>query len=133
VDYDGISVVRKVWDGRASIFELEATGPAGRIEGIGLRLYNSVSHQWSLNWASSVDGNMTRPMIGEFKDGRGQFFDQEPFEGRAILVRNGFSEIRRDASRFEQAFSDDGGKTWEINWIMTFARVKKGEADKSFD
>jgi hypothetical protein len=130
VDYDGISVVKKVWDGRASIFELEATGPAGHIEGVGLRLYSPESHQWSLNWASSADGTMTRPMVGEFKGGRGQFFDQEAFQGKAILVRNGFSDITSDSSRFEQAFSDDGGKTWETNWIMTFTRTKS-EPDKS--
>jgi hypothetical protein len=118
--YDGNSNVRKVWGGRASIFELEAAGPAGHIEGVGLRLYNARTHQWTLNWASSTDGKLENPMIGSFKDGIGQFFDQEFFEGRAIYVRNGFSAITPDSSRFEQAFSDDGGRTWETNWIMTF-------------
>ncbi len=61
-------------------------------------------------------------MIGEFKDGRGDFYDQETFNGRSILVRNGFSDITPNSSRFEQAFSPDGGKTWETNWIMTFSR-----------
>jgi hypothetical protein len=127
--YDGISVVRKVWDGRASLFELEAGSPAGQIEGVGLRLYNPQSRQWSLNWANSSGGTIGQPMVGEFKDGRGVFFDQEPFNGRAIYVRNGFSDITPDSSRFEQAFSGDGGKTWEINWVMTFTRVKD-DSDK---
>lgn len=121
--YDGVSVVRKVWNGRASIFELEAQGPAGHLEGVGLRLYNPQSHQWSLNWASSADGKLEQPMIGEFENGRGKFFDQETFNGRAIYVRNGFSDITPNSSRFEQAFSDDGGKSWETNWIMTFTRM----------
>jgi hypothetical protein len=128
-DYDGISVVRKVLDGRASLFELEATGKAGHIEGAGLRLYNPESHQWGLNWANSTVGTFERPNVGEFKDGRGDFYDQEPFNGRTILVRNGFSEITPDSSRFEQAFSDDGGKTWETNWIMTFVRIKDKPGD----
>jgi hypothetical protein len=63
---------------------------------------------------------LTQPMIGEFKDGRGEFYDQETFNERSVLVRNGFSEITPTSSRFEQAFSADGGKTWETNWIMTF-------------
>lgn len=130
VEYEGISVVRKIWDGRASLFELEVNGPAGHIEGVGLRLYNPQSHQWSLNWANSADGTMTRPMIGEFKNGRGEFFDQEIFNGRAILARNGFSGITQNSSRFEQAFSSDGGKTWETNWVMTFTRMK-GEPDQA--
>lgn len=127
VEYDGVSVVRKVWDGRASLFELEVSGPAGRIEGMGLRLYNPQSRQWSLNWANSADGILGVPTVGEFKNGRGEFFDQEQFNGRFILVRNAFSDISTDSSRFEQAFSDDGGKTWETNWIMTFKRIKEGD------
>jgi hypothetical protein len=122
VEYDGTSEVEKVWGGKASLFVLEASGPAGKIEGMGLRMYNPQSKQWSLNWTNSSDGVMTIPMIGEFRDGRGEFFDQEPFRGRAILTRNGFSEIKADSSKFEQAFSDDGGKTWETNWVMTFER-----------
>jgi hypothetical protein len=122
VDYDGTSRVSKIWNGRASLFELEATGPAGHIEGVGLRLYNPKSRQWSLNWASSRDGVIGKPMIGEFANGEGHFYDQEDFQGRSILDRNGFSDIKPDSSRFEQAFSDDGGKNWETNWIMTFTR-----------
>ena len=122
VDYDGTSDVSKIWNGRASLFELEATGPAGHIEGVGLRLYDPKSHQWSLNWASSRDGVIGKPMVGEFLDGQGQFYDQEDFQGRSILDRKGFSDIKPDSSRFEQAFSDDGGKNWETNWIMTFTR-----------
>jgi len=72
-EYDGTSVVSKVWDGRANLLELEADWPAGRIEGLGLRLYNPESHQWSLNWASSVDGEFQQPpMIGQFVGGRGE-------------------------------------------------------------
>ncbi|HEV8590753.1 MAG TPA: hypothetical protein VGQ55_01515 [Pyrinomonadaceae bacterium] len=129
VEYEGVSVVRKVWNGRASLFELEVDGSAGHIEGLGLRLYNPLSHQWNLNWANSTDGTMTKPMIGEFKNGRGEFFDQESFSGRAIYVRNGFSNITPNSSRFEQAFSDDGGKTWETNWVMTFT-LMKDESEK---
>jgi hypothetical protein len=122
VEYDGVSVVRPVWNGRASLFELEADGPAGHIEGVGLRLYNPQSHQWSLNWANSAAGTLGVPTVGEFKNGRGEFVDQETFNGRTILVRNSFSDITTNSSRFEQTFSDDEGKTWETNWIMTFVR-----------
>ena len=122
VEYDGVSVVRPVWNGRASLFELEADGPAGHIEGVGLRLYNAQSHQWRLNWASSATGTLGVPTIGEFKNGRGEFIDQETFNGRTILVRNIFADITTNSSRFEQTFSDDGGNTWETNWIMTFVR-----------
>jgi hypothetical protein len=127
VEYDGISIVNKVWNGRASLFELDVSGPAGHLEGAGLRLYNPETHQWSLNWANSSDGVINKPMIGEFKDGRGEFFDQEEFNGRIILARNGFSDITPNSSRFEQAFSDDGGKTWETNWVMTFTRQEASE------
>jgi hypothetical protein len=124
VEYEGITVVRKVWNGRANLVELVADGPAGHFEGLNLRLYNRESHQWSLNFASSSGGVMSQPTIGEFKNGRGEFFDQESLNGRAIFVRFVISGITPNSCRFEQSFSDDGGKTWEVNWIAIDTRVK---------
>jgi hypothetical protein len=124
VDYEGTSVVRRVWNGRANLVELEADGPGGHFEGLNLRLYNPQSHQWSLNFSNGNGGTLSQPTIGEFKDGRGEFFDQETLNGRAIYVRFVISDIIPDSCRFEQAFSDDGGKTWEVNWIATDTRVK---------
>jgi hypothetical protein len=125
VEYDGTTVVRKVWNGRANLVELEVNGTAGHIEALSLRLYNPQSHQWSLNFSNSVGGSLSQPTIGEFKNGRGEFFDQEFLNGRAILVRFIVSDIKPDSVRFEQAFSDDGGKTWEVNWIAIDTRVKE--------
>src|ERR1041384_5676840 len=72
VEYEGTSVVSKVLDGRANLVELKVDGPAGRIEGLSLRLYNPQSRQWSLNFANINSGTLTLPTIGEFKDGRGE-------------------------------------------------------------
>ena len=124
VEYEGTTVVRKVWNGCANLVELAADGPAGHFEGLNLRLYNPQSRQWSLNFANSNGGTMSQPTIGDFKNGRGEFFDQETFNGRAIFVRFVISDITPNSCRFEQAFSDDGGKTWEVNWIATDTRVK---------
>ena len=123
VTYEGTTVVRKVWNGRANLGELEIDGNAGHIELLSLRLYNPSSRQWSLNVASSGGGTLGVPAIGEFKNGRGEFFDQETFNGRAILIRFVISDITPNSCHFEQAFSDDGGKTWEVNWSATDTRV----------
>jgi hypothetical protein len=130
VEYEGISVVRKIWNGRANLVELTADGPAGHFQGLNLRLYNPQSHHWSLNFANSNGGGTRQPTVGEFKNGRGEFFDQETLNGRAILVRFVVSDITPNSCRFEQAFSDDGGGTWEVNWIATDTRVKD-ESDKA--
>lgn len=122
-EYEGTTIVRKVWNGRANLVELDVNGPAGHIEALSLRLYNPESHQWSLNFANSKGGSLGQPTIGEFKNGRGEFFDQETFNGRAILVRFVISDITPNSCRFEQAFSDDGGKSWEVNWIATDTRL----------
>lgn len=132
VELEGTSVIRKVWNGRANLVELEVDGPSGHIEGLSLRLYNPESHQWSLNFANSNGGTLSQPTIGEFKNGRGEFFDEELLNGRAILVRNVFSNITRDSYRFEQAFSADGGKTWEVNWIATDTRVRDGSGGSGY-
>ncbi len=123
VEYEGTTVVRKVGNGHANLVELEVNGPTGRIEALSLRLYNPQSHQWSLNFANSQSGTVGVPTIGEFRNGRGEFVDQEQFNGRAILVRFVISQISPDSCHFEQAYSDDGGKTWETNWIANDTRV----------
>jgi hypothetical protein len=124
VEYEGTTVVRKVWDGRANLVELDVKGPAGRIEALSLRLYNPSARQWSLNFSNRASGSMGIPAIGEFRDGRGEFYNQETLNGRAILVRFVISDITTHSCRFEQAYSDDGGKTWEVNWIATDTRER---------
>ena len=128
VEYEGTTVVRKVWGGRANLVELDVSGPAGRIEGLSLRLYNPEARQWSLNFSNSASGTLTAPVVGEFRDGRGEFFGQESLNGRAIFVRFIITCPGPDTCRFEQAFSDDGGKTWEVNWVAVDTRVKDAAA-----
>ena len=129
VEYEGTTVVSKVWDGRANLLELRMDGPKGHFEGLSLRLYNPQARQWSLNFSNAASGTIAQPTIGGFKNGRGEFYDQEALDGRAILVRFVISEITADSAHFEQSFSDDGGKSWEVNWIATDTRI--AEADKA--
>lgn len=129
-ELSGTTVVRKVWDGRANLVELVAEGPGGRFEGLSLRLYNPQSRQWSLHFASSRDGTLAVPTLGEFRDGKGEFYAQETLGGRAILVRFVIIPLSTDSVRFEQSFSDDGGRTWEVNWIAHDTRVRPPPAAK---
>ncbi len=126
-EFDGTSYTLKVWDGRANIEQFETNSSAAHIEGMTLRLYNSDSHQWSIYWATSNNGILGIPTIGEFKNGEGEFYDQEPINGRTILVRFIWSRITSNSAHFEQSFSDDGGKTWEVNWITDQTRVSEDD------
>jgi len=123
VEFDGTSVTREVWNGRSQIEEFEVDSPSGHVEGLTLRLYRPEGHQWYLYWANGKDGVLGQPTVGAFKNGRGEFYDQEPFNGRMILVRYVWSDITPNSAHFEQSFSDDGGKTWEVNWITDQTRV----------
>jgi len=123
IEFDGTSITKKVWGGKAFLEEFQTDGPSGHIEGLTLRLYNPQSRQWSLYWANSRNGNLDQPMIGEFQNGVGQFFDQEAFNGKTIFVRYEWSRITPNSAHFEQSFSEDGGKTWEVNWITDQTRV----------
>jgi len=122
VKCEGTLTARKVWDGRAQFEELEADCPDHHIEDLLLFLYNPQSHQWSLNSSAVGDGVMDRPMFGQFENGRGEFYDQETFKGRAILVRQVWSDITPTSHRFEQSFSEDGGTTWQPNFKATLTR-----------
>jgi len=126
MEFDGTSVTRPLWDGRANIEEFETANGADRVEGMTLRLYDPKAHQWSLYWASGRLGQLSLPAtVGEFRDGVGEFFDEEPINGRQILVRFQWSRMTANSAHFEQAFSEDGGKTWEVNWITDQTRVKE--------
>lgn len=125
VHFDGTSVARKVWDGRAVLLELESDSPAGHSEGLILRLYNPQSHQWSTTFASSSDGALGQPSIGELSNGRAEFFGQDQVNGKTVYARSVLSDITPSSYKLEQALSADGGKTWEVNWISVHTRVSR--------
>jgi hypothetical protein len=125
VEFDGTVVAQPIWDGRANLDVFEADSPTGHIEGMTVRTYNTTSHQWSLYWATSKTGVFSLPAtVGKFDGDRGEFYDQEDYNGRNILVRFLWTVTSPEAPQWEQAFSPDGGKTWETNWIVNFTRVK---------
>ena len=120
---DGTVVVKRIWGGKANIAEINVRGAAGPLQFLSLRLYNPAAKQWSLNFAGSGDGTFGVPMIGIFKDGRGDFYDQEPYGDKTIMERFSFLNIGTDSARDEQAFSGDYGKTWEVNWVNVHKRM----------
>ncbi|MGC2768026.1 MAG: hypothetical protein WB607_21150 [Candidatus Acidiferrum sp.] len=127
VEFDGTVVARPVWGGRANMDEFEADAPSGHIEGMTVRTYNAKAHEWSIYWANQRTGVVSLPAtVGKFNDhGIGEFYDQEEFNGRTIFVRFIWTVQSAEQTRWEQAFSIDGGKTWETNWIITASKVKE--------
>ena len=118
LEYRGTSNVRAVLGGRANLVELSVEGASGRIEGMSLRLYNPQARQWTLNFASVRNGLLTPPVTGAFDgNGLGTFYGQDTANGRTVLVRFVISDVTPNSAHFEQAFSADGGATWEPNWI----------------
>jgi hypothetical protein len=125
VEFDGTSVTRPLWDGKAQVEEFEVDSPiGGRIEGMTVRLYSPTSHEWSLNWANQTNGRFEVPTVGSFAGDHGEFYDMEQWEGRTVLTRFLWSKITPKTAHFEQAFSVDGGKSWEVNWITDQTRVE---------
>jgi hypothetical protein len=122
-EMDGISTVTKVLEGRANLVELIADRPGGRFEGASWRLYNPESRQWSINFANAADGLLTAPQFGEFRDGRGEFYGQDTLRGKLIYVKFVIVPETSDRWRFEQSFSGDGGRTWELNWVAVDTRI----------
>jgi hypothetical protein len=122
-DMDGITTVRPVWGGRGNLAEYSAAGAAGKVELLALRLYDPGSGQWSIHFATPGKGELGIPGTGRLHDGRIEFQDQEEFGGRQILVRFSIWSITPDTAQSEQAFSADGGKTWETNWINRYTRL----------
>jgi hypothetical protein len=122
VEFEGTTVARKILGGLGNIDENILQRASGPVEAIAMRFFDPRSGQWSIYWADSVNGFQPPPVIGGFKDGRGEFYSQESFEGKSVFCRFIWSEMTANACRWEQAFAADGGKSWETNWIMEFTR-----------
>jgi hypothetical protein len=125
VEYDGISNHKKLLDSNSNFeeFDVTSTDKKLHIKAQTLRLYNPTSHQWSIYLVDVDNGTLSLPpVVGQFSGNRGEFFDQEDFKGRAIFVRYVWLNISPNSARMEQAFSPDGGKTWEVNWICELSR-----------
>ena len=125
IEFDGTSSLRKLLGGRANLDEFTSEDPQThtKTEGVTLRLYNPTTKEWRIYWISPRDSAIGIPVVGKFKNGRGEFYDQEEFQGRTIFVRYVWSNITANSAHFEQSFSEDGGKTWETNWVTDQTRV----------
>ncbi|MFJ7944798.1 hypothetical protein ACIQ6K_14300 [Streptomyces sp. NPDC096354] len=113
--------VRPLFGGAANIEEIHY--PEGGVSGLTLRLYDPVGDIWSLNWATSADGRLFPPVQGGFRDGSGEFYGDDEHAGTPVRVRFVWSGITPGSARWEQAFSVDGGLSWELNWVMDFSRT----------
>jgi hypothetical protein len=122
-ELDGDTVNRKVLNGLGNIEETIINMKTGPVHAIALRLFDPKLKEWSIYWSTDRTGTLDVPMIGSFKDGCGEFYSQEVFEGRHIYSRFIWSKITANSAQWEQAFSEDGGQTWETNWIMEFERA----------
>lgn len=100
-----------------------------RIEGLALRLYDVRAKRWTIHWSNSTNGTLDPAMYGAFQDGIGEFLSHEEVLGQMILVRFQWTHRGENEARWEQAYSEDGGRTWETNWIMEFTRM--GEVQRA--
>jgi hypothetical protein len=107
-------------DGHATFDVLRAPGP--NIEGITLRLFDSAKKVWRICWATARSGDLDVPVEGTFANGTGTFECDDSWEGRPVRVRYQWLDTAGAEPRWEQAFSPDGGLTWEVNWTAVFRR-----------
>jgi hypothetical protein len=123
VEFEGDTVDRKILNGLGNLDENILHTQTGPVHAMTFRLFNPESKEWSIYWSTDQTGTLDVPVIGSFQDQRGEFYSQETFEGRHIYSRFIWSKITARSCQWEQAFSEDGGKTWETNWIMEFERT----------
>jgi len=125
MEINGTVTVRKVWGGRAQLEEIEADGPKGHWEALTLFLYDPRSHQWNQTFINSKMGALNPPLVGTFKGGRGELFNQDTSNNRSILVRGVWSDITPNSHSYEESYSDDGGTTWKAAFIAHLTREKQ--------
>jgi hypothetical protein len=121
-EFEAQAECRKILNGLGNIDSFHTTIENRAFEGMSLRLFNPETKLWSIYWADSEKVVLDVPQVGSFADGIGSFFARDSYEGKEIIVQ--FCWDVRDEHRpvWSQAFSADGGHTWEWNWYMTFSR-----------
>jgi hypothetical protein len=124
VTYDGTKTVTATLGGKASVAEVKEDGAAGHLNFVALRLYDRDARQWTLNFMSAGNGTFGTPLAGELRNGGVEFEGPDTLNGRSILVRFISREQDADHASSEQYFSDDGGRTWELNWVNNYTRAK---------
>lgn len=121
-EFAGQTTCWSVFDGAGNIDEVSF--PSQGFSGVTLRLYNAERDEWSLYWANSTLGLGTPPNVGRFDDtGVGTFLCEEVYKGTPIICRYRWYDITANSARWDQAFSTDGGETWETNWTADFTRT----------
>jgi hypothetical protein len=126
VEFDGTLSTRLLMGGWANSGDNFFDVPGGAYRGVSLRSYDSKTGQWAIWWLDGRDpfGALDPPLKGRFTNGGANFYADDTFKGKAIRVRYIWSRITPSSAHWEQAYSVDGGKTWETNWITDFTRVR---------
>lgn len=120
LEFAATNVARPLLDGRGNEDEFRT---ADGFIGMSLRFHDPASERWAIYWVDNRRVTLEPPVYGRFTDGVGLFEGSDTFEGRPIRVRFIWSRTRTATPRWEQAFSEDGGRTWETNWVMDFTRA----------
>ncbi len=124
IEFGGNSAMRKILNGFGNLDEGEIRLPAGAYVGVSLRTFDPATENWSIYWLDSRHPErIDPPVVGRFESSLGTFVGDDVFESRPIRMRFLWSRIGTGSPRWEQAFSGDGGSTWETNWIMDFTRA----------
>lgn len=121
IEFEATNVARLLPGGLGNQDEFR-TDWNGGIVGTTFRFYDPKTKLWSIYWADSRSSKLEPPVVGSFQGDVGTFFGNDTHDGTPVRVRFIWTKTNPDAPRWEQAFSTDGGKTWETNWIMDFSR-----------
>ncbi|MBC6981266.1 hypothetical protein [Caulobacter sp. 17J80-11] len=120
-EFPGVLSCRPLLGGVANVEEI--VFPTKGFCGATVRTFDRAERRWSLYWINSGEGGLYPPVHGRFVDGRGEFHGDDADEGRPVKVRFVWSDVTPVSARWEQAFSTDGGRSWEVNWSMEFSRT----------
>ena len=122
--FPGTCCMRPLLDGQANVDDNVLELPSGIYRAAAIRAYDPATRQWSIWWLDSRQPrDLGTPVVGAFEDGTGTFFADDILNGQPIRVRFLWTDITAVSARWQQAFSPDGGATWETNWIMEFERA----------
>jgi len=105
-------------------FSDEANPP---FQGTSLSVFNPKLGKWQQTWTDNQGAYLD--FVGEFKDGQMALAREFTSDGKRVLQRMVYKNIKPDSLDWSWERSDNGGATWNVVWPIHYQRKRSATKD----
>ena len=115
----GTNSIKRIMDG--CVVQENFSGQAAHLRGTSVSTFDTNAGKWKQTWVDNEGGYLD--FVGEFKDGQMILQREATGPGGAkFLQRMVWKNITANEFDWSWESSQDGGKTWQVNWPIHYKR-----------